>query len=168
MTIRSRFGHVNLVAHDFRELARFYEQVFGCIPMPPERSLAGEWLARGTGVANAHITGVHLQLPGYGEAMPTLEILQYEQMPDRGKTVANRPGFGHIAFAVTDVQTAREAVLAAGGREVGEPATGDVPGAGRLTFVYVADPEGNIIELQCWGCRESMPALQPEDRSSGC
>ena len=25
-----------------------------------------------------------------------------------------------------------------------------VPGAGRLKFVYAADPEGNIIELQKW------------------
>ena len=27
----------------------------------------------------------------------------------------------------------------------------EVPGVGMLTFVYVADPEGNIVELQAWG-----------------
>jgi hypothetical protein len=26
----------------------------------------------------------------------------------------------------------------------------DIPGAGRVTFVYLTDPEGNIIELQHW------------------
>ena len=49
-----------------------------------------------------------------------------------------------------DVASAREAVLEAGGRAVGEVATVDVPGAGRVTFTYVSDPEGNVIELQTW------------------
>jgi predicted enzyme related to lactoylglutathione lyase len=48
------------------------------------------------------------------------------------------------------VGRAREAVLAAGGRAVGEVVTADVPGAGRVTFTYLSDPEGNIIELQAW------------------
>jgi hypothetical protein len=26
----------------------------------------------------------------------------------------------------------------------------EVPGVGLLTFVYMADPEGNILELQIW------------------
>jgi hypothetical protein len=26
----------------------------------------------------------------------------------------------------------------------------DIPNAGRVTFVYLTDPEGNIIELQHW------------------
>jgi hypothetical protein len=35
----------------------------------------------------------------------------------------NRPGFGHIAFVVNDVPSAREAVLAAGGQSVGDVVT---------------------------------------------
>jgi hypothetical protein len=35
--IRARFAHTNLVADDWRQLASFYEEVFGCIPLPPER-----------------------------------------------------------------------------------------------------------------------------------
>ena len=47
-----------------------------------------------------------------------------------------------------DVPAARDAVLAAGGRAIGEVVT-LVNAAGKaLTWVYVTDPEGNVIELQ--------------------
>jgi predicted enzyme related to lactoylglutathione lyase len=60
----------------------------------------------------------------------------------------NRPGFDHIAFVVDNVPAAREAVLAAGGRPVGEVVTLTNALGKRLTWVYVTDPEGNILELQ--------------------
>jgi hypothetical protein len=41
-------------------------------------------------------------------------------------------------------------VLAAGGRAVGELVTVTIPGVGPITFAYVTDPEGNVIELQRW------------------
>jgi hypothetical protein len=41
-------------------------------------------------------------------------------------------------------------VVSHGGGLVGEVASAEVPGVGLLTFVYAADPEGNIIELQAW------------------
>jgi len=145
------FVHINLVARDWRKLAAFYERVFGCLPVPPERDLQGPWLQRATGLAGAHIRGLHLRLPGGGENGPTLEIFQYQpELPAPAKEV-NRPGFGHIAFAVQDVGAAREAVLAAGGGEVGPLTTVPIPGAGTISFVYLTDPEGNILELQRWG-----------------
>jgi predicted enzyme related to lactoylglutathione lyase len=72
-----RFAHVNLIAQDWRRLAAFYELVFGCRPVPPERQLAGAWLDAATGLVGARIQGAHLRLPGYGDAGPTLEIFQY-------------------------------------------------------------------------------------------
>lgn len=146
----AKYVHTNLVAEDWRKLARFYEQVFGCTPVPPERKLAGRWLEDGTGVAGAQIRGIHLRLPGYGEAGPTLEIFQYSPQEERVETAVNRPGLGHLAFAVGDVETARKAVIAAGGGTVGKVVTLDVAGAGRVTFAYMKDPEGNVIELQQW------------------
>jgi hypothetical protein len=41
-------------------------------------------------------------------------------------------------------------VIAARGQGVGELVSSEIPGDGRITFIYVADPEGNIIELQQW------------------
>jgi predicted enzyme related to lactoylglutathione lyase len=150
MTIRARFVHTNLIAQDWRRLAQFYERVFGCIPLPPERDLSGQWLKDATTVPGARIQGVHLRLPGVGADGPTLEILEYNRLRERPVAAINRPGLGHIAFAVDDVESARDTVLAAGGGIVGQVVSVDVPGAGTITFVYLTDPEGNIIELQRW------------------
>ena len=71
-------------------------------------------------------------------------------MLERPATVVNRPGFGHIAFSVEDVAGARAEVLAAGGKPVGEVVTVTLPGGAQVTWCYVTDPEGNVIELQSW------------------
>jgi len=152
MTINARFVHVNLVAQDWKKLAEFYQQVFGCVPVPPERDLSGRWLDASTGIPDARIRGVHLRLPGYGDDGPTLEVFQYDQQLERPESAANRPGLGHIAFTVDDVEAARDAVIAAGGGTLGETVSVKIPGAGAITFVYATDPEGNIIELQAWNC----------------
>jgi catechol 2,3-dioxygenase-like lactoylglutathione lyase family enzyme len=150
MSFNARFVHTNLIARDWKRLARFYEQVFGCTPVPPERNLAGEWLEAATGVPGAQIQGVHLRLPGYGDDGPTLEVFQYNRQKDAPETAVNRPGYGHIAFAVDDVEAAVNALLAAGGDTIGEVVSLEILGAGQITFAYVADPEGNVIELQRW------------------
>jgi predicted enzyme related to lactoylglutathione lyase len=148
--IDARFGHVNLVAADWRSLADFYQRVFGCVFVPPERDLSGPVLEAGTGIPGATIRGAHLRLPGLGQEGPTLEIFQYGSGPERPVTAINRPGFGHIAFAVSDVAAAREAVLAEGGRVVGEVVTTGTSDGRRVTWTYMTDPEGNILELQAW------------------
>lgn len=150
MALRARFVHTNLIARDWRRLAGFYERVFGCTPVPPERNLAGRWLEDATRVPGAEIHGIHLRLPDYGDQGPTLEIFQYNHQRERQGAAVNRPGFAHIAFAVDDVQAAQDAVIAEGGKSLGELVSVDIPGAGTVTFIYVMDPEGNIIELQRW------------------
>lgn len=150
MTRDARFVHTNIIAQDWKRLARFYEEVFGCTPVPPERDLSGEWLDAATGLPEAQIRGIHLRLPGFGDDGPTLEIFEYSQQRQRPGIAINRAGLAHIAFAVSDVQATLDAVLAAGGGAVGKLVTVKVPGAGTITFVYATDPEGNIIELQHW------------------
>lgn len=142
------FTHINLVARDWKRLAAFYQDLFGCEPVPPERDLSGPWLEAGTGVPGAHLRGIHLRLPGAGG--PTLEIFQYDSSPDARPPQANDPGFTHIAFRVEDLEAALAAVLMAGGTRVGALVSREVPGVGTLTFAYVRDPEGNIVELQRW------------------
>jgi predicted enzyme related to lactoylglutathione lyase len=150
MTITSTFVHVNLVARDWRALACFYEDVFGCQPLPPERNLKGQWLEEATAVPGARLRGQHLRLPGRGEGGPTLEIFEYDPQMAHLPVAVNRPGLGHLAFAVDDVEAACRAVIEAGGGLVGQVVTLDVPGAGAVTFAYATDPEGNVIELQRW------------------
>ena len=145
-----KYAHTNLVARDWRALARFYEQLFGCVPVPPERDYAGPELAAGTGIPGARLRGVHLRLPGSGPDGPTLEIFEYAELAPAASPAANRPGFAHIAFSVADVAAARARVLASGGSAVGEIVTSTTATGERVTWCYVADPEGNLIELQSW------------------
>lgn len=145
----ARYGHTNLIARDWRSLASFYERVFGCVPVPPVRDLSGPALEAGTAVPGARLGGVHLRLPGHGDAGPTLEIFQYSELAGGPLPAVNRPGFAHIAFMVPSVDDAREEVLRAGGSVVGEVVT-TAAGAARVTWCYMRDPEGNIVELQAW------------------
>jgi len=44
MTIPAKYVHTNLVAEDWRRLARFYQEVFGCVVAGPERDYQGPTL----------------------------------------------------------------------------------------------------------------------------
>ena len=148
--IEARFGHLNLIARDWRGLASFYERVFGCVFVPPERDYSGPDLAAATGVPGAALRGAHYRLPGLGPDGPTLEIYQYSELADALPPAANRPGFAHLAFVVPDVPAARETVLAEGGGAVGPVITSQTADGRRVTWTYVTDPEGNLVELQAW------------------
>jgi len=146
----ARYGHTNLIARDWRRLATFYQELFGCEPVPPERDYRGHDLARGTAVPDAALQGIHLRLPGHGADGPTLEIYTYTSLEDAPRAVANRVGWGHLAFGVDDVGAARQLVLASGGRSVGEVVTLQTADGRLVTWCYVTDPEGNLVELQSW------------------
>ena len=154
-----RYVHTNLVARDWRRLAAFYQTVFGCEPVAPERDYSGPTLEAGTGVPGARLSGMHLRLPGAGAGGPTLEIFAYSRLAGGPPPAVNRPGFAHIAFAVASVTEARAEVLAAGGSPVGEVVTMTVSNGAEVEWCYVTDPEGNIVELQAW--RSSRPT-RPE------
>jgi predicted enzyme related to lactoylglutathione lyase len=150
LSISAKYVHTNLIAQDWRALAKFYRDVFGCIPVPPERDFKGSSLDAATGLVGAHLTGMHLRLPGPSDASLTLEIFHYDVLEARPSLAVNRPGFGHIAFSVDDVPSSREAVLLAGGHQVGEIITLQTSDGRKVTWCYVADPEGNLLELQSW------------------
>lgn len=145
-----RYSHTNIITKDWNRLAEFYCKVFGCLPVPPEREQSGDWLDRGTGLHGAKLQGVHLLLPGHGDRGPTLEIYQYEKSETNQPPVPNRLGLGHLAFEVDSVPLAKAEVLKNGGSSIGEIAETFVNGVGKLTFLYMADPDGNILELQHW------------------
>lgn len=148
MTIR--YAHTNIITRDWKKLSEFYETVFECIPVPPIRNQKGDWLSKGTGVQNAHLQGVHLKLPGYNENAPTLEIYQYSEVKELPNVAPNQRGFGHIAFQVNDVNKYLNLALQHGAAKIGELSEHHVENVGLLKFIYIADPDGNIIELQSW------------------
>lgn len=144
-----KYVHTNIVARDWRALAQFYVDVFGCEVLKPERDLKGEWLNQLTGLDNAHILGAHLRLPGYGDGGPTLEVFQYGDEVQGDFPVINKPGFAHIAFAVEDVYACVKAICAHGGGLLGEIVEAKV-GERLLTVAYTRDTEGNLVEVQRW------------------
>ena len=145
-----KYVHTNIISNNWRKLAKFYIDLFECIPLSPERKQSGEWLEKGTGLKGADLEGVHLRLPGYGEEGPTLEIHQYKDTITGNPQKVNHAGLRHLAFSVHDVENTLKAIISNGGRTLGEITTKEIPGVGEITFVYTADPEGNIIEIQNW------------------
>lgn len=54
------------------------------------------------------------------------------------------------SLVIPDVGAAQREVLSAGGAKVGEVVTLETATGARVTWCYVRDPEGNVVELQSW------------------
>lgn len=146
-----KYVHTNIVAKNWKNLANFYIQVFGCKPIHPERNLSGDWLDRLTILNDIKIQGIHLSLPGY-EYGPTLEIFEYVPASSNdNQNHINKLGFGHIAFHVDNVKAMVSKIIEHKGEifsEIVENKYAELESI--LTVAYVKDPEGNFIELQNW------------------
>jgi catechol 2,3-dioxygenase-like lactoylglutathione lyase family enzyme len=145
-----KYSHTNIITADWKRLAAFYERVFGCTQVPPQRDQKGSWLEKGTGVPNAHIQGIHMRLPGYGGDGPTLEIFQYSEMIPSEKAFPNKKGYGHLAFHTDNIEQLLELALKNGAKKIGELSEHAVENIGLLKFIYISDPDGNIIEILNW------------------
>jgi predicted enzyme related to lactoylglutathione lyase len=75
-----------------------------------------------------------------------LELLAADPQPLclGGPIAALRAGVSHIAWTVDDLDAAHARAVEAGGRSVWTPR--DTPGPG-LRIAFVADPDGNLVEL---------------------
>jgi len=145
-----KYAHTSINSPDWRRLSRFYQKVFGCVPVPPERDLYGDFFERVTGLPDAHVRGEHIRLPGYGEDGPTLEIFTYTTSTGEPAPINGR-GFSHIAFEVMNVNATFEELLRQGGSACGELITTYYASKGLyLTMVYAQDPDGNVVEIQKW------------------
>lgn len=145
-----RYVHTNIIAKDSEKLIEFYKEVLGCRSIGERRNLRGSWLDKLTGISDAHIVGEHLVLPGYDGDHPTIEIFSYDQMEGELSHRINSCGFAHLAFEVDDVAETLERIIAKGGGVIGELVHTDYEDGRKAAFVYAADIEGNIIELQSW------------------
>lgn len=145
-----RYVHTNIIAKDHKKLIGFYKNVFQCRSIGETRDLRGEWLDRLTGIDGSHIVGEHLCLPGYTQDHPTIEIFSYDEMPEAAVPRINRCGIAHLAFEVDDVEETLAKLLREGGSQLGEVVRAEYDDGKKAVFVYAADCEGNIIELQSW------------------
>lgn len=144
------YKHTNINARDWRKLSSYYQKVFNCTPVPPERNFHGQWFERLTNLKGVHVEGEHLALPGYEEGGPTLEIFTYN-IAEGTCSPINGYGFAHIAFDVDNIEEMYNRVIREGGGIVGEIVIKNF-GTIRKTakILYATDPEGNIVEMRSW------------------
>lgn len=129
-----RLDHVGLSVGNLEAAAEFYSRAFAFTPQL-EFELAPHPIR---GMMMRHETGMRLELferegsvaAGVQGAGPI-------------EALATR-GYGHFAFAAPDIGHLFARALEAGARSVMEP--GPSPEAG-VRFAFLADPEGNLIEL---------------------
>lgn len=129
----TRLDHVGLSVGDLDAQLDWYGRAFGLVPSTPFEipalQLRGAF-AIGEG-------GLAIELLERGGSVPGLLAA------DSASALLTR-GYGHLCLRVDDVDRCHAAALAAGGEERMAPQQSPEPGV-RMSFV--ADPEGNLIEL---------------------
>lgn len=123
--------HAGLSVADLDAGAAFYGAAFGFTP--EFEFTLGE------------IRGAMLRLPDGGR----LEL--FEHPGSAGGLRAESPlaalatrGYGHVALGAPDIDALFERAIAAGARERVSPRPSPEPG---VRFAFLADPEGNLVEL---------------------
>lgn len=129
-----RLDHVGLAVADLETAAAWYLDVFG---LTRELDLRVDQL---------ELDIVMLIHPAHG--------YRVELLHRPGSTAGPRPvdpaeaalshGYGHVAFDVADLDAAYDRVVARGARPVMAPRPSPEPG---VRMAFVADPEGNLLEL---------------------
>lgn len=159
-----RFDQVKLIAHDVSGLADFYSTALGCVTLEALQTWIGGDVARGMGAPDAEITVVMLGLPGHEESELVLEIYSVTPAP---ADWAYGPGQCQTAFQVDDLDSSVDRFLDRGGSMLGEIVEWRAQTGNLARFVYLRDPEGNLVDL--WQrVRHSHPAGlgDPLDESS--
>ena len=132
--IVARLNHVGLAVADLAAATSWFCDVFG---LAPELTLRVEALDLSIEMLIHPVRGYRLELlhrPGSAA----------DGKPATPGEAALREGYGHIAFDVTDLDAAYAGAVARGARPVMPPGPSPERGVG---MAFVADPEGNLIEL---------------------
>jgi len=128
-----RFDHVGLNVGDLPAMRGWYCSAFGLV-VEFEFELDDVELR---GVMLRSPDGWRLELLSRPGSMPGLRAANPVE-------AALTRGFGHFAVDVPDVDTAYDVVLEAGATNRMSPRPSPEPG---VRMAYVADPEGNLIEI---------------------
>jgi lactoylglutathione lyase len=126
------FDHVGLSVDALDTAAEFYARAFGFEPQH-EFELPGGI----RGLMMRHPSGIRFELFEHPSSVAGLQ----GAMPD--EALATR-GYGHFALTVADLDGAYADALQAGAGERFAPRPSPEPG---VRMAFVADPEGNLIEL---------------------
>lgn len=139
-----RFDQVKFLSRDPDALSLFYVEALGCSVVVPKTTTDAA-VARAVGVPGAQVELLILRLPGRGDHGPVLELYSVEGEIPEGW--GYQPGQGQLAFEVEDLDAAIGKVIAAGGSKLGDVVEWEAPSGSTARFIYLRDPEGNIIDL---------------------
>jgi lactoylglutathione lyase len=130
----ARLDHVGLSVAGLEAAAGWFCDVFGLVP---ELSLRVDAIDLSIEMLIHPEFGYRLELlhrPGSDGQVKPADPAQ----------AARREGYGHVAFDVADLDGAYDRAVARGARPVMPPCPAPEPG---VRMAFVADPEGNLIEL---------------------
>jgi lactoylglutathione lyase len=135
--ITARLDHAGLAVADLGAAAAWFCDVFGLVP---ELTLKVDAIDLSIEMLIHPAFGYRIELlhrPGTGSGDPGGKLAN-------PAGAALRAGYGHVAFDVTDLDGAWDRAVARGARPVMPPGPSPEPG---VRMAFVADPEGNLIEL---------------------
>jgi len=143
--IVARLDHAGLAVADLEAAVSWFCDVFGLVP---ELTLRVEALDLNIEMLIHPVHGYRLELlhrPGS----------RGSRKPGTPAEAALREGYGHLAFDVTDLDAGYDRAVARGARPVMPPGPSPEPG---VRMAFVADPEGNLIELLHRPRQQDLPA----------
>jgi glyoxylase I family protein len=148
-----RLDHVGLAVADLGAAARWYGEALG---YEVELTLRVEPI---------DLDIVMLRHPGHGDR---LELLSRPgsapgRRPADPAQAALVEGFGHVALDVADLDRTFARLVALGARPVTAP--GPSPEAG-VRMAFLADPEGNLVELLSRTPVDPHPPVGPQQEAS--
>ncbi len=135
-------NHINITVKNPELMLSFYHELLGFIVIL-DIIREGEELAKGVGVPGARLRNIRLAVPG---SDVQIEFIHY--MNVTGKPLNPHPiqdyHIGHICFETDDIAALFTWLTNASVRVVSPPVTIH---PGGIQFMYIYDPEGNIIEI---------------------
>lgn len=140
-SILTKIRHTGIVVRDMNTALTFYEGL-GCELYSRELE-TGPFIDVVVGIDQVKVETAKLRV---GE-QSVVELLQYHSHPDNKpieKAKSNRLGCSHIAFTVTDIESACERIRQLGGSIVNEPKCNV---AGTVRVAYAHDLEGVLLEI---------------------
>ncbi|MCP3660166.1 MAG: VOC family protein [Bacteroidetes bacterium] len=141
-----RLRHIALVVKDIENIIDFYTNILG-FKLRDRYIIESEDIRKGIGLQKAKAKGAHLMIPN---SDIELELFEFEKNIEKKSEeyIASHPGYRHIAIVVENLKETYEELKSKNVSFISEPISVNEPACFKgFQFVYMKDPEGNIIEF---------------------
>ncbi len=141
-----KFRHIAIIVRDLQKMIEFYTHTLG-FNIKRTFEIESDDFGKGVNIPDAKAKGTHLIHPNSNIEIELFEFIN-NSTPNNTPSIANAPGYRHIAFIVDDLEQSYKILEEKGMEFFSEPITVKEPKeVAGFKFVYFKDPEGNIIEL---------------------